>query len=141
MNRLETDAWLLRGISSLPGELRLASGRLSFVCSGSGSARPFQIRRLAQVMGQPCLVEAIAEGRAVPLFVWPADQVETVFPWYYFGGGLKLRYRGVQLRFSFGRPASPGYGLGAAASDLKEAATMRSRGKLWSKALARCRVR
>ena len=135
MNHLRTDAWLLRGISSIPGELQLAAGTLSFTCSGTGSAWPFQLRTLGKTMKQPSLVEALEEGKQFQLFQWPADQVQAYLPWYYFGGGIKLRHRGIHLRFSFGRPASSGYVLASAAAELNEVGTMRSRGKLWAAAL------
>jgi hypothetical protein len=136
MTRLRTDAWLLRGISSIPGELRLASGKLSFTSSEFGSAWPFQLRKLGQLLDQPSLAKSLEEGKTFQLFQWHVDQVQSTVPWYYFGGGIKLRHQGIQLRFSFGRPTSGGHNLAAAASDLKEFGVMRSRGKLWSKALA-----
>lgn len=136
MTRLRTDAWLLRGISSIPGELRLSNGTLSFTSSRFGSAWPFQLRKLGQLLDQPSLAKSLEEGKPLQLFQWRADQVQSTVPWYYFGGGIKLRHQGVQLRFSFGRPTSGGHNLATAAADLKELGTMRSRGKLWSKALA-----
>lgn len=135
-NRLRTDAWLLRGISSIPGELHLASGTLSFACTGTGSAWPFQLRKLGRDTREPSLASVLEEGRPFQLFQWPADRVQATLPWYYFGGGIKLQYQGVQLRFSFGRPASSTHGLAAAADELREVSTMRSRGKLWASALA-----
>jgi hypothetical protein len=87
-------------------------------------------------MSRPSLAKALEEGNPFQLFQWPANQVQATLPWYYFGGGIKLRHQGIQLRFSFGRPASSSHGIAAAASELKEVGVMRSRGKLWSKALA-----
>lgn len=136
MSRLRTEAWLLRGISSLPGELRLNGGRLSFVSAGTGSTWPFQLRKLGAVLNQPGLTEAVEEGRPFRFFEWPAHQVRVTTPWYYFGGGIRLEHRGTELRFSFGRPASTGRGLAGAAAELEEVGTMRSRGRLWAKALA-----
>ncbi len=136
MTRLRTDAWLLRGISSIPGELRLANGRLSFTSSAFGSAWPFQLRKLGRLLDQPSLAKSLEEGKTFQLFQWSADQVQSTVPWYYFGGGIKLRHQGIHLRFSFGRPTSGGHNLATAVADLKELGTMRSRGKLWSKALA-----
>ena len=136
MTRLRTDAWLLRGISSIPGELRLAGGKLSFTCSAFGSAWPFQLRKLGQLFDQPSLAKSLEEGKQFQLFQWCVEQVQSTVPWYYFGGGIKLRHQGIELRFSFGRPTSGGHNLAAAASDLKELGAMRGRGKLWSKALA-----
>jgi hypothetical protein len=136
MTRLRTDAWLLRGISSIPGELRLANGKLSFTCSVFGSAWPFQLRKLGVLLDQPSLAKALEEGKTFQLFQWSVEQVQSTVPWYYFGGGIKLRHQNVHLRFSFGRPTSGGHNLATAAADLKELGAMRSRGKLWSKALA-----
>jgi hypothetical protein len=136
MNRLRTEAWLLRGISALPGELRLNSGKLSFIISGTGSAWPFQLRKLGALLNQPALAKAVEEGRSFQLFEWDAHQVQVSTPWYYFGGGIKLKHYATRLRFSFGRPASNSRGLAGAAAELKEVGVMRSRGKLWAKALA-----
>jgi hypothetical protein len=141
MTRLRTEAWLLRGISSLPGELRLASGNLSFTSSGTGSTWPFQLRKLGVVLAQPGLAKAVEEGKPFQFFVWPARDVEVVVPWYYFGGGMKLRYQGIELRFSFGRPASSRQGLASVAADLKEVGAMRGRGRLWAEALAKATAR
>jgi len=136
MNRLRTSAWLLRGISSIPGELQLAAGILTFTCSGPGSAWPFQLRKLGQVIHQPYAAQSLEDGKPLQLFRRPAHQVQTTLPWYYFGGGIKLQHQGIQLRFSFGRPTSGRRGLASAAAELKEVSTMRSRGRLWAKALA-----
>ncbi len=136
MTRVRTDAWLLRGISSIPGELRLANGKLSFTSSAYGSAWPFQLRRLGQLLDQPSLAKALEEGKTFQFFQWQAEQVQSSVPWYYFGGGIKVRHQGILLRFSFGRPTSGGHNLATAVSDLKELGAMRSRGKLWAKALA-----
>ncbi len=137
MPRLRTDAWLLRGISSIPGELRLGSGSLSFVASGAGSAWPFQLRKLESALQKPGLSAAIEQGKALEFFNWPASQVTSEAPWYYFGGGIKLRHQSIQLRFSFGRPANPSHNVARAAAELREVGTMRSQGKLWTAALAR----
>lgn len=136
MKRLNTPAWLLRGISSIPGELRLSSGKLSFVCLGTGSAWPFQLRKLGRALGQESLAQSLEKGKPFQLFLWPADQVQATLPWYYFGGGIKLQHQGVQLRFSFGRPSTGSHNIAAAAAELKEIGTMRNRGKLWAKALS-----
>ncbi len=129
MTRLRTDAWLLRGISSIPGELRLATGKLSFTSSAYGSAWPFQLRKLGQLLAQPSLAKALEEGKTFQFFQWQAEQVQSSVPWYYFGGGIKLRHQGIHLRFSFGRPTSGGHNLATAVSDLKKLGTMRSRGQ------------
>jgi len=68
--------WLLYGLTrSEPGMLELAHGRLT------------------------CRTNA---GIAFDLPI--ADVRDLVFPWYYFGGGMKLTAAGVRHRISFVRP-------------------------------------
>lgn len=71
-----TPAWLLDGmIESIPGTLELRNRRLSFT----------------------------AGGRIV--FDAPLETVSGVkFPWYYFGGGMKLQAGGQSYRISFVTP-------------------------------------
>ena len=141
MSRLRTEAWLLRGISSLPGELRLISGNLSFVSAGTGSTWPFQLRKLGVVLNQPALAKTVEDGNPFQFFMWPAHQVAVVMPWYYFGGGIKLNYEATELRFSFGRPASSNRTLAGAAAELNEMSAIRGRGRLWAQALAKATER
>lgn len=136
MDRLTSDAWLLRGISSIPGELRLAAGVLSFTCAGTGSAWSFQLRKLGHVVRQPQLANTLEAGQRVEVFRWPANAITATQPWYYFGGGIVLRHQGITLRFSFGEPASSSDGIAAATAELREVRTMRQRGALWVKVLA-----
>lgn len=133
---MRTAAWLLRGISSLPGELRLRSAVLSFVAFDPGSAWPAQIRTLAAQLGRPDMAVALDGSRPVELFAWPVHEVTVSRPWYYFGGGLKLRWQGIGVRVSFGRPAGGSRDPRQALSELREVAAMRARGKLWAEALA-----
>ncbi len=77
---LRTDAWLLRGMSSIPGELRLSAGTLSFVCSGTGSAWPFRLRKLARALRDPSLVNVLQEGPPAPLFQWPGAMNTRLMP-------------------------------------------------------------
>lgn len=134
---VSTPAWLLRGISSLPGELRLHSSTLSFVAFGPGSAWPAQLRTLAAQLGRPDVARALGGGRPVELFAWPVHEVTVSRPWYYFGGGLKLRRQGTGVRVSFGRPAVGSRDPRQALTELREVAAMRARGKLWAATLAR----
>jgi hypothetical protein len=136
VSRLRTEAWLLRGISTLPGELRLNAGKLSFISSGPGSTWPFQLRKLGLLLDQPALARAVEEGKPFQLFEWSAREVQVTVPWYYFGGGIKLKHQATELRFSFGRPASSTHGRASAAAELQEVGAMRSRGKLWARALS-----
>jgi hypothetical protein len=150
--KLRTKAWLLLGISSVPGELTLRSGQLSFTAHSAGSAWPWQLRKLQrrlQTIGTgarsvpPAGVFA-ADPKAQLLFKWSAAEVRAWSPWYYFGGGIKLEHAGLVLRFSFEEPAnmrlrarSPD--LQAASNEIKrsldEMKNMRARGRLWQAAL------
>lgn len=140
MTQLDTDAWLLRGISSIPGELRLAAGVLSFTCTGAGSAWPSQLRKLGRAVHQPQLAAALESQTRLELFRWPVDGIVATVPWYYFGGGIVLRHQGITLRFSFGRPASSGDGISDASAEFHEVGVMRRRGKIWMDALANTRT-
>lgn len=72
---LRTPAWLLIGLGNVPGVLELADGRLGFTTE---------------------------EGR---VFEAPLSQINDLkFPWYYFGGGMKLRVGNEKYRVSFVRP-------------------------------------
>lgn len=75
--RLTTEAWQLLGITtSRHGKLRLDRGQLRFT---------------------------LDDGTEV--FRTDMAAVEKiVFPWYYFGGGVKLTVAGVRHRVSFVRP-------------------------------------
>jgi len=135
MSNLHTDAWLLRGISSIPGELSLRSEVLSFVASGSGSAWPFQLRKLGELFQQPALQAELNAGHTVPLFAWPVREISASIPWYYFAGGITLQRRGVLVRLGFGRPVDAGRVPGQSMEGLAEVGAARKRGKLWASAL------
>lgn len=141
MSRLRSEAWLLRGISSLPGELGLNAGKLSFISTATGSTWPFQLRKLGAVLNRKGLAKAVEEGKPFQFFEWPAHEVRVSMPWYYFGGGIKFKYQDTELRFSFGRPVSTGPELADVAAELRELGAMRSRGKLWAKALSDAQAR
>ena len=81
---VKTEAWLLRGITgNLPGILSLANGRFTFVAD---------------------------DGQMV--FDSPVTEVSDVkVPWYYFGGGMKLRVGAERYRLSFVRPTAAGGGV------------------------------
>lgn len=132
---LRTEAWLLKGISSLPGILTLAQGRLSFTASGSGSFWRGQLRTLEQQAGRPGLAKLLDEGGNAVVFDAILSEVRNVhIPWYYFSGGIKFTLDGVRYRFSFARPAntvaSPD--IGESVQDLSRA---RQHGKEWKDAL------
>ena len=72
---LRTPSWLLVGLGNEPGVLELADGRLAFTS---------------------------LQGR---VFDAALEEVQRItFPWYYFGGGMKLRIGDRQYRISFVRP-------------------------------------
>ena len=143
-SKLGTEAWLLLGISSIPGALLLKAGQLSFTAQGTGSAWPWQLRKLERRMGRQGLAAAVDAGQATLVFDWPASEVGAWCPWYYFGGGIKISRSQATLRISFGEPAHmklrahqghPGGVLREAAAQLHTVGVMRSRGKLWQAAL------
>ncbi len=137
MNRLRTEAWLLRGISSIPGELLLQGGALKFIAQGTGSAWPWQIAKLERLLQASGYAIAAEAGKPFALFEWPVSEVEAVVPWYYFGGGIVLARNGRRLRFSFGSPASTNRSLASAFENIRKVGVMRSRGRLWSTAIAK----
>lgn len=136
MSTFRTDAWLLRGISSIPGELALRSGTLSFTAFHTGSAWPWQLRRLERAVGVAGLARGIDAGQRTVVFRWPVSEVHAHCPWIYFGGGLHVRRGEVVLRFSFGQPANTRANTLADAGDhLVTLGAMRRRGRLWQAAL------
>jgi hypothetical protein len=76
---LFTSAWLLKGITgSVSGSLELKNKRLIYVTD---------------------------DGQR--LFNVPLSEVrDIIFPWYYFGAGVKLRIGANKYRFSFIEPYS-----------------------------------
>jgi hypothetical protein len=76
-----TNAWLLQGLTgSVAGWLVLADERLRFITP-------------AEVAFDVALSEVTA----------------VVFPWYYFGGGMKLRAGDLPVRISFVKPNGAEY--------------------------------
>lgn len=140
--KFKSMAWLLRGISSIPGELKLADGRLSFKAFGFGTFWRFQLDRLEQETGQPSLAERLDNGETAMVFHFPVSDVDVRFPWYYFSGGLVITVESIKYKFSFGRPANTGTtalnkNVLQAMNELREAGNMRQTGKAWRKALGR----
>ena len=130
-NALSSPAWLLRGISSIPGELRLSDSRISFIAHDAGSAWDWQLRELERVAGNPGFARSLKDGSTVALFNESLADIQVRSPWYYFSGGLVLQIRGESYRLSFGKPAR-------ASNDDDELATvstMRQAGKRWLHAL------
>lgn len=143
MTNLCTEAWLLRGISSIPGALSLQRGLVTFTAHGAGSAWPWQLRKLERIMRAEGLATSIEAGEASVVFRWPVSDARFWIPWYYFGGGLILEHDGQRLRFSFGRPANthvPVKDLANVVSNIREVTHMRATGRAWLSALSRARV-
>ena len=136
MAGLHSDAWLMRGISSVPRELHLNSATLSFTAFGTGSAWPFQLRKLGAQLHRPSLVEALDRGRPVQLFAWPVGEVVWSTPWFYFGGGIDLKRGRVGLRISFGTPVGVLGDPDRVLAGFREMGAMRALGGLWAAALA-----
>ena len=139
---LRTEAWLLRGLSAIPGELVLDRDGISFLATGPGSAGPRALRKLERQLRSPWRVADAGHGHAgARLFRWPLQRVRVQVPWYYFSGGLRLGHGDVELRFSFGRPGNMELArdLGTAWDALRTVHAMRRRGKAWLHALERAR--
>lgn len=136
MPSLRTNAWLLRGLSSLPGTLMLQGAHVSFEATGTGSAWPRQLRALERELSVPGLADALAGGKSCRLFRWPTSTVRVWVPWYYFGGGIKIAHESSVLRISFGRPVDlGGRNIGAVADQWREIQRMRAQGREWVSAL------
>ena len=119
--RLRTPVWLLQGMTgSRPGLLELSDGVIAFTAE---EGRVFETR----------LTEA----------------TDVAFPWFYFGGGMKLTVDGTRHRISFVRPNGAevvdarlfeGLGAGALAlltvnGKIADIGEGRRAGKAWKAAL------
>ncbi|MBI5279011.1 MAG: hypothetical protein HY854_21430 [Burkholderiales bacterium] len=144
---ISSTAFLLRGISSIPGELTLTqAGRLKYVANGGpGSAWGWQLRKIEHQAGRPGLAKRIDAGDDAVVFDVPVASVAVRFPWYYFSGGLVVTLAGVQYKFSLGTPANMQLPTdrgdidavaGRVETELGEVATMRRAGKAWQAALS-----
>ena len=143
MVTLSTEAWLLRGISSIPGNLMLSESTIAFTATGTGSAWPWQLRTLGREMGESRLARVIDSGGRAAVFRWAIQDLNFWVPWYYFGGGIKIRRGRQVLKFSFGRQVGMGGLTNDPLEDLHQAATnftqvglMRGTGALWASALS-----
>jgi len=119
---LSTPVWLLKGMTgSTPGVLRMADKRVALTTEDG-----------------PAFDVALTEIQ------------ETRFPWYYFGGGAKLRVGNKEFRLSFVRPngaqdiparlmAQAGVGLGGLETVVGKALDIRDGrrvGKAWKAVLS-----
>ena len=130
-NILCSPAWLLRGISSIQGELTLTQSRISFIAQNQGSAWDWQLRKLSLLSGNLEFMDTLKRGTAVVVFNEPLADILVRSPWYYFSGGLVLQIRGKSFRVSFGGPA----GSSSASEELRAVSAMRRVGKKWLQAL------
>jgi hypothetical protein len=109
-------AWLLRGLTGS------AAGWLAF-----------DGKRLGLSSGDTIVFEV------------PLEAIERlVFPWYYFGGGMKIRVGGTPYRLSFVRPngaevamgrAAPAAGVFVAIAKVQDMASGRAAGRRWRQIL------
>ncbi len=105
--QLTSEAWLLRGVvgmvGSVPGELKLSSGRVCFTAFGSGTLWKWQLRKLERDVGKPGLADRMNNGENTLVFDVPLAEANARFPWLYFGG-LKVKIAGIEHRFMLCRP-------------------------------------
>jgi len=84
-----SDAWQMKGATvSIPGWLDLRQGRLRFVTP-----------------------------ETTVFDVATSEISDIVFPWYYFGGGVKLKAAGVPYRLSFVKPNGAEYAMASGLAD------------------------
>ena len=117
-----SDAWILEGMTvSVPALLELDDGRLR------------------------CLTQD-----RVAFDVALSDVTDVVFPWYYFGGGVKLRADGAEFRLSFVVPNGAEYASARLLADqgnagslllvgskARDIASGRAAGRRWRELLGR----
>ncbi|MQY05798.1 hypothetical protein [Actinomadura macrotermitis] len=103
---MKSIVWLMMGSTgSVPGSLHLADGRLVFEAYGRGALTGGQLRELEARSGRPGLGAHLDADRPGVVFDVPVSAVGGLtFPWYYFGGGMKLKVGDAPYRFSFLQP-------------------------------------
>ena len=85
-------------------------------------------------MSEPGLANRLSNDEVVRVFDAPLAEVSRVtFPWFYFGGGMKLAVRRAPYRFSFVRPQNT---LGESLEGIVAIPEARRNGKAWKAALA-----
>jgi hypothetical protein len=99
-----SEAWLCRGISTVPGELKLEDGRLSYTAFGFGTILWFQRGKLEREAHQPGLADRMRRGENSVVFDARMTDVETEFPWY-DPGGLRIRVGEAKYRIVFSESA------------------------------------
>jgi hypothetical protein len=128
-----TAAWLIMGSTgSTPGVLEVSGGHLRFTADGRGALTNGQLAELERRTGRAGLGVELDRGSSVVLFDAPLEAVGDVkFPWYYFGGGMKLAVAKAPYRFSFLQPQNTQEWPG-----IDGIPGGRAAGKLWRAALA-----
>lgn len=129
----DSRAWLLRGVSTLPGRLRLAGGSVQFTATGTGSAWDWQLRKLDRLAVTTDFSQRLQLGQAAVLFRERLENLMITSPWYYFQGGLLVHSARGTWRISFGPPArsTADESLAAVGGELRTVADMRRTGKHW----------
>ena len=128
---IRSPAWLLCGISSVPGELKLTGALISFTAHGTGTAWDWQLKKLERRSGVSELFSMLSNGGHVVVFSEPVTGIRVRSPWYYFSGGLVLKIRQQTYSLSFGQPA------GSLGSDdeVRAISVMRHVGRQWLRLL------
>ena len=128
---IRSPAWLLCGISSVPGELKLSGPLLSFTAHGTGTAWGWQLKKLERRSGVSEFLNILNRGGYSVLFSEPVTGIRARCPWYYFSGGLVLQIREQTYKFSFGQPARS---LGSG-NEVSSISVMRHVGRQWLRTL------
>ena len=133
--QLCTAAWLLRGISSIPGMMKFANNRLSYTAFSSGNFWDYQLRKLKVDAGREGLEKLLSNDEKTVIFDVPFSQVQDIhFPWYYFSAGVKLSLGGTGFRFGFDQPANtriPTNLMDEFRESMKQISQGRQSGKAW----------
>lgn len=122
VKRFASEAWLLEGLTvSISGRLVYRDERVTFTTFEK------------QVFDAPL-----------------SELSEIVYPWYYFGGGVKLKVRGEEFRLSFVAPNESEYAAGkvmsyrgnplallVAMNKFRDVCVGRARGRRWRRILPR----
>ncbi len=129
---MSSPAWMLRGISAIPGALELRGSVLSFVAHDTGTAWDWQLRKLERQAGRAGIMDALKDDRPAVLFREARTDIRVRCPWYYFSGGIVVQIGRQTYRLSFGRPARSS---GSEEDELQSVSHMRRVGKQWLRAL------
>ena len=103
MQELQTRVWWLMGLTgSSEGILTLQDGYLSLEVFGIGAFSKGHLKAIKKMQLAPIVAEALAADESVEVFKVPLKAVKKFhFPWYYFGGGMKIMLQGQVYKISF----------------------------------------